>query len=836
MNIKKRTLILATIAVLVIVSVCVWYFSGTNTTGSDDAIYMGPGLYTKSFYQDPYEFHKSLEVLYYEYKNNSISNDDINTYIDKIGRELEEADLYYDYLPLLNVTKKGEIVGAKQDDNPIGGGEGYIDIKRTGTYSVLNAAQFVSAVQKAKEGDVIFIRGNAKIDLTDYMIAQNYTIRLRDGVTLASDRGKDGSRGGMLYTTAVTSQSMIVAGENVRITGLCIQGPDSKIRDLSEINPGVGIYTDKSGLTIDNCEISGFGYTAIELKGGSDHKILNNYIHHNRNIGSGYAIHAKNAKVLIESNLFNYNRTSIIGEGEQCGLIINNNVEMGTAYDFCIKMGITDKNTDITVGDYITITNNTFATSQAPYMISAVPGSGLEVSNNYFYKSEKEYTTESLYGEKNILKSKGNFSNNVFEMKKTIKSPVTDEKYYEKHTVEMKTTNVTTRNFYGDIEKAYSGLKQLQNLIENDDVDEDTIGVTILNAIKEIEQYDRYYDFLDKTYFEVDGHIYGAVPDDSPLGGGFGYKDVFVTGDYIVETVDQFLEALEKAKSGEIIFIKGDAVIDLTSIGKTLDIKDGVTIASDRGNAGSTGALVFSDAFVTPMFNAGKDVRITGITFKGADAERRIEFHARTLLGPTALGRDVYYKLKALDCIMTVNDNLEVDNCEFSGFSHSPVFISGGLGHHIHHNNLHHNQRHGLGYGVCLDKSTALIEYNLMNWNRHDIAGTGAPGSGYEARHNVQMGVSLSHCFDMHGGRDRGDGTDIAGKYVFMHHNLFLSDEYPYSLRGTPTDLQDFYNNAVYRSLGFYTKQRLYGTAEQQTKIKVRDNLFGLGSSRTVVK
>ena len=34
------------------------------------------------------------------------------------------------------------------------------------------------------------------------------------------------------------------------------------------------------------------------------------------------------------------------------------------------------------------------------------------------------------------------------------------------------------------------------------------------------------------------------------------------------------------------------------------------------------------------------------------------------------------------------------------------------------------------------------------------------------ARHNIELGVSLSHCFDMHGGRDREDGTDIAGALV----------------------------------------------------------------------
>ena len=45
----------------------------------------------------------------------------------------------------------------------------------------------------------------------------------------------------------------------------------------------------------------------------------------------------------------------------------------------------------------------------------------------------------------------------------------------------------------------------------------------------------------------------------------------------------------------------------------------------------------------------------------------------------------------------------------------------------------------------------------------------GAAASGYEARNNVEMGRSLSHCFDMHGGRDRKDGTDVAGGWMHVH-------------------------------------------------------------------
>ena len=46
-----------------------------------------------------------------------------------------------------------------------------------------------------------------------------------------------------------------------------------------------------------------------------------------------------------------------------------------------------------------------------------------------------------------------------------------------------------------------------------------------------------------------------------------------------------------------------------------------------------------------------------------------------------------------------------------------------------------------------LDKAEALIQYNLFDFNRHSIAGTGRPGTSYEVSYNVELGESLSHCF-----------------------------------------------------------------------------------------
>ncbi|MBP8954018.1 MAG: hypothetical protein KBI47_16595, partial [Armatimonadetes bacterium] len=98
-------------------------------------------------------------------------------------------------------------------------------------------------------------------------------------------------------------------------------------------------------------------------------------------------------------------------------------------------------------------------------------------------------------------------------------------------------------------------------------------------------------------------------------------------------------------------------------------------------------------------------------------------------------------------------------------------------------------------YGISHGVSSSLIEFNLFDFNRHSIAGTGAPGNSYIARNNVELGTSLSHCFDMHGGRDRNDGTDIAGTRIEIYNNTFRAPQTPIAIRGTPEETCDVYHN-----------------------------------------
>lgn len=336
-----------------------------------------------------------------------------------------------------------------------------------------------------------------------------------------------------------------------------------------------------------------------------------------------------------------------------------------------------------------------------------------------------------------------------------------------------------------------------------------------------------YMARAEPTWVTISGKAYGAKADArGPIGGGKGYANVVKTGDYIARNLDALLTALSRAKAGQTILIPGDTEIDLTAriyIEKlVLVIPEGVTLAGQRGLSGSAGALLASAALKTPVMirAAGPDVRITGLRIQGPNPKRCLDHHRRSF-GAGGQGRSYYYKLPTSDAIATAFPRLVVDNCEISGFSHAGVTLKEGEGHHIHHNYIHHCQYQGLGYGVCHNTASSLIEYNLFDWNRHSIAGTGRPGCSYVARHNVELGVSLSHCFDMHGGRDRKDGTDIAGTAIKIHNNTFRAPQTPVVIRGVPQETCEVHSNWFVKHDGAGRAVRTSG------KTRVFDNAYG---------
>ena len=269
-----------------------------------------------------------------------------------------------------------------------------------------------------------------------------------------------------------------------------------------------------------------------------------------------------------------------------------------------------------------------------------------------------------------------------------------------------------------------------------------------------------------------------ANPTGDPIGGGPGYRDIHTSGDFTVRTKEELLAALKAAKPGKVVFVPDGVEIDLTGE-RYINIPAGVTLAGTRGLNGSPGARIFTtlkESYYL-MRTAGYGVRITGLRFEGPyGGTDRVSFNSN------------FFSL--------AHGPAEVDNCEIHKFNVIGISVAGDAIHvQIHHNYIHHCTRGGLGYGVCTNSSDVHIIANKFEHCRHHIASGGNPGSGYEAAWNFVGPGAISHHFDMHGGRDRGDGTNIAGDWVHIHHNTFQGRQRHVYIRGVPSQGAEVHHN-----------------------------------------
>ena len=272
----------------------------------------------------------------------------------------------------------------------------------------------------------------------------------------------------------------------------------------------------------------------------------------------------------------------------------------------------------------------------------------------------------------------------------------------------------------------------------------------------------------------------GANPTGNPIGGGVGYDDIITRDDprvmSVVSTRAQLLTALQSAKAGDVVYINGNANIDMTGT-FNVRIPAGVTLASNRGESGSPGGRIYQNrvsndptsGFPIAIFKTGgAGVRVTGLRLDGPDETRSSPSGVR--------------------CgIVSEHRSFEIDNCEVYGFSHAGVQLRGtgsDSGQYVHHNYIHHCQRDGYGYGIVVENAGALVESNKFDYNRHSIGATGLKSDAYEARYNIVGPNGQNHHFDMH-----EDPTDPgkAGNWVKIHHNTFQGgSQYAFWIKGVP--------------------------------------------------
>ncbi|MFB6194060.1 MAG: right-handed parallel beta-helix repeat-containing protein, partial [Halobaculum sp.] len=288
------------------------------------------------------------------------------------------------------------------------------------------------------------------------------------------------------------------------------------------------------------------------------------------------------------------------------------------------------------------------------------------------------------------------------------------------------------------------------------------------------------WDGAETTASELTGQTTssGSTSTSSPsstlIGGGDGYPDTVPpsAATYTVSTKSELESALSSAGSGDVVYVAGDAEIDMGST--ELVVPAGVTFASDRGINGAPGGRIYTQVESWPMFLLHHDVRVTGLRVSGPHDTY------------TAHASNVGMGLRAY------GDGIEIDNNEVYGFSHAAIRAISDT--HVHHNDIHHNPMDGIGYGVSCTTGHPLIEYNYLNYNRHGVASSGA--GGYTVRYNHFGPDTIDHVIDCHNG----------GKTLKIHHNTVEavtqvqnnSTPENVAIRYVPDDVADIHNNWLY--------------------------------------
>lgn len=325
--------------------------------------------------------------------------------------------------------------------------------------------------------------------------------------------------------------------------------------------------------------------------------------------------------------------------------------------------------------------------------------------------------------------------------------------------------------------------------------------------------------------------MYGADanPTGDSIGGGNGYSKIITEGDFVVHNVTELLAAFNTAQSGDVILVASDASIDISGL-TNVEIPEGITLAGNRGENGAAGPLIFSTStpFENVIFFVEKNVRITGLRFKGPDDNYPdIDYAVRP-------------ESKVL-CLAVEGENVEIENCEISNFSRGGVEIyPRGKNVHVHHCYLHDIHSYPV---VALNKSEPpiIIEANRIHWIWHATAGSGAPGTGYEARYNIIVREAApdswqpyvgQHAIDMHDYLPvlQSRGYHIAGDYMNIHHNSFINNagsdpsvltSYDAAVRGVPRVLAEFHQNIFLQT---DPEQSIF---DLNGNIWVYDNLYG---------
>jgi hypothetical protein len=166
---------------------------------------------------------------------------------------------------------------ANPTGQPIGGGAGYTaGPKRDAAQQhVRSLDELRQSLAKAKAGDVVWIESGATIDLAGAQFV------VPEKVTLAGDRGLNGSLGPLLTASLGKHEWRIQLKSGARLSGVRLRGPNPLMQDIDTMKPAPSGYAIScADAEVDNCDIAQFQRGGIALFRDSERaRIHHNFLH-----------------------------------------------------------------------------------------------------------------------------------------------------------------------------------------------------------------------------------------------------------------------------------------------------------------------------------------------------------------------------------------------------------------------------------------------------------------------------------------------------------------------------------------------------------------------------
>lgn len=258
----------------------------------------------------------------------------------------------------------------------------------------------------------------------------------------------------------------------------------------------------------------------------------------------------------------------------------------------------------------------------------------------------------------------------------------------------------------------------------------------------------------------------------------------------VVSTSTQLYDALRNQQPSDVVYVEDDKALDITDWCGTSQSWRGPRIdcvlASNGGLIRNRRLLRFSAGrFNYQLHLYGK---MAGIRLEGPDPEVNSGDN-EWWTGVVVLGRGMAW------------------NNEAMGWNYGAFVTHAELA-QVTHNDIHHCQRQGMGYGVQMCAGFSLVEANKFDFCRHHITADRGPEVNFKARYNIFGANCTNTLADVHGDTDPGytewPKYSAGGEWEICFNDFLQAIRSSVGVRGKPAVMGKVYRNWTHHTAADY--------------------------------